>query len=490
MSYIKKAIRGIGIVFVMNIIAYTVAYLTRLVLARSLGPKDYGLFYAVFTFVIFFLFFRDLGLNVALRKYIPEFKVFNKVKEINTAIITTLLLQLLGSGIFMILLYALSPYLTIYYFKDPAALPILHVMIFYTLCSISFTLFKELFSGFQDFKWFSSIDTTKNTIVFILIIVFLHFGLGPLSPAWAYVLAGIALWLIYLWPVLKLHKPSFSLEGIRPMSGLLLTFGIPVILTDIGDKVISYIDTLMLTYFRSLAEVGIYNVVLPTAMTLLFIASSTVPIIYPIVSELWARKEVAKLKEGIKLMHKYLFLAAIPLILAVATFASPFLRFFFGQEYISGTIAFQILLIGVLFFIVAAVNHAVISAIGYPKIVTKIIFAAAAVNAGSNLFLIPRFGIEGAAVATFLSYLLALILSTIYLKKLMNAEIPLLLWLKTAFVAIVFTSISLLTQLLNLPLIAKLPLALTLATIGYIAAAYLLDLFHPSEIKRYIALVR
>ena len=74
-NYAKKAVYGASIIFFMNILAAVISYITRIVLARELGPYNYGLFYSVFTFVAFFLFFRDLGLNTALVKHIPEFAV-------------------------------------------------------------------------------------------------------------------------------------------------------------------------------------------------------------------------------------------------------------------------------------------------------------------------------------------------------------------------------------------------------------------------------
>ena len=65
-NYTKKAIKGAGITLIMSILAAVVAYVTRIILARNLGPYEYGLFSAVFTFIIFLLFFRDLGLRQSL----------------------------------------------------------------------------------------------------------------------------------------------------------------------------------------------------------------------------------------------------------------------------------------------------------------------------------------------------------------------------------------------------------------------------------------
>ena len=80
--YTKKLVSGSAFLFLMLILAAIIGYFIRVVLARNLSPSEYGLFYAVFAFVSFFLFFRDLGLNQAIAKYIPEFKIKGKYNEI------------------------------------------------------------------------------------------------------------------------------------------------------------------------------------------------------------------------------------------------------------------------------------------------------------------------------------------------------------------------------------------------------------------------
>jgi O-antigen/teichoic acid export membrane protein len=185
MSYTKRAVRGIGIVFFMNALAFIVAYGTRLVLARRLGPAEYGLFYAVFTFVAFFLFFRDLGLNQALTKYLAEFRVQKKLNAIKTSIFSVVFFQGLSSIIFGLTFFVLAPFLAVHYFKTPASEIILQVMVLYTLFSISFTILKNFFSGFQRFKFLAFVDFTKNSIILLLVLLFFSLGFEIFSPVFA-----------------------------------------------------------------------------------------------------------------------------------------------------------------------------------------------------------------------------------------------------------------------------------------------------------------
>lgn len=491
MSYAQKAVRGIGIIFAMNIVAYLVAYLTRLLLARKLGPSDYGLFYAVFTFIIFFLFFRDIGLNVALTKYISEFRALQKFNEIKTAIVSALLIQISSSAIAGGIFFASAGFLAKHYFKNPAAEVILKIMILYTLLSISFTFLKGFFAGFQKFKIFAFIDTAKNTIILILIIIFFSRGFQIFSPVLAYSFAGLFLLIVFLVPLFKTYNPfRYKLTKFSATTKMLLVFGLPVIIADVGDKIISYIDTLMLTSFRSLHEVGIYNVVLPSAMALLFPGMAIANVVFPVFAELWARKDTKRLNEGLRLLHKYVFIMVAPIVFTIFVSASFFLSVFFGKEYAEGALAMQILLVGILLFIVAGINNSIISSTGHPKAVTRIIFAAAATNAGVNLLLIPRFGIEGAAIATTLSYALALALSTIKVSRTLGTKMPLSAWFRTAVASALFVLAAWLAKnLLAMNVHAETAIALIAATSIYILTLFILKLVNLKEIRFYISLI-
>ena len=488
MSYARKAMRGVGIIFFMNALAYMVAYVTRLVLARKLGPADYGLFYSVFVFVLFFLFFRDLGLTSALTKYITEFNVHGKLNEIKTAILVVLGSQLAGSIIFSSVFFLSAGFLAKYYFKSPAAEWILKFMVIYTIGSVVFTFTKGFFSGFQKFRIYGYIDLVKNSLVLVMITIFFYLNMDILSPVLAYVLAGPLLALIFLPIMFKTYNPlKYDVVEVRPVTKSLYLFGLPVIMTDVGDKVISYIDTIILTYFRPLAEIGVYNVVLPSAMTLLFPGMAVASVVFPIFAELWAKKDIKRLNEGVKLINKYTFIIVGPLVMTIGVFADIFLRIFFGKEYVAGALALQILLVGVLLFVVAGINHNIISAIGYPKTVTKIILAAAATNAIINIILIPKYGIEGAALATTLSYALALVLSTYKVSQYIKTPMPIKIWIKTAVASFIFvgTTYSIKNILPPMNPYAEIAIAAAGALSVYIISIFALKLININEIKTY-----
>jgi O-antigen/teichoic acid export membrane protein len=487
MSYTKRVFRGSLFVFIASIITAFLGYFIRVILARKLSVEDYGLFFAVFAFISFLLFFRDLGLGSALIKHLAEFKAKRKFNEIKTSIVSVFFSLLILSTIFGIVLYFLAPFLAESYFKDSRATYILYFFIAYILFSALYLFLTNIFQGFQKIKIFALMEPIRLGLALILIFVFLDLGYGIFSPVIAYAISWIAVFLLFLpfaWIVFSFLK--YKIKNVRKITKQLYIFGIAIALAHIGAKIIARIDTLMLTYFRSLTEVGVYNVVLPTALLFLFFSSSISPVLYPLVSELWAKKDKKRLSEGIKLLHKYSFLITMPAFLTVFVFSSLFLKILFGMDYISGSIALQILLIGILFLLVSTVNNTVLSAIGKPSAVTKSFIFVAIVNIVLNLVLIPKFGVNGAATATSCSYLLLLIISTKYLVQYIKLQIPILAWIKTFFIGVIFTLIAfVMKKILIMNVWSELIITVSVAGIAYLILSYWMQLIDIKELKKY-----
>ncbi len=488
MDYAKRALRGSLFVFIASVITAFLGYFTRIILARGLTVEDYGLFFAVFSFVSFLLFFRDMGLGSALVKHLAEFKAKKQFNEIKTGIFAVFVSLFILSAIFGLVLYFLAPWLSQNYFKDGRAAIILYFFIAYILFSALFLFLGNIFQGFQKIKTFSLMEPIRCAIVFILILLLLKWDYGIIAPVIAYAISWLAVFLIFLpfaWHAFSFLK--YKIQNTRQITKQLYIFGMAVALAQIGAKVIARIDTLMLTYFTSLTDVGIYNAVQPTALLFLFFSGSVTPALYPLVSELWAKNDKKRLSEGVRLLHKYSFIITMPALLSVLVFSSLFLKITFGEEYAAGSTALQILLVGIIFLLVATVNNTVLSAIGKPQAVTKAFIIVAVLNVLLNLILIPAFGMNGASISTSVSYLLLLVLSTRYIVRYVKLKIPLLAWIKTIFIGILFTLIAFVMKgILTMNVWLEMTITIIVAGLVYLMIAYWMKLIDIQELKKYL----
>lgn len=486
-NHVGKILRGTGVIFATTFIAALFSYGTRVLVARKLGPEQYGLFASVYTFILFFLFFRDLGLGTALVNYVAKARIEENYNKIKTAVVSVFGLQFLSSSLIGILIIIFSGYLSEHYFKVPESRVILLIMVAYTMTSILYTIPKALLNAFQKTIPFASMEPAKNLFILLCTVILFHFGYSDLlAVSIPYAILSVVFFFIYQPFVQKnLYFFKHKVENFKSTTKELLWFGLPLMAADIGGKIIGYTDTLMLTYFGSLTEVGIYNVVLPSALFFIQISRAISAIVFPISTELHYKKDVAKLAKGVSLLHSYCFALIIPLIFTLFAFTDFFLNLFFGAEYVAGALAFRILLVGSMFFILASVNNIIISSMGEPKEVTKTILFSAILNVVLNLFFIPLFGINGAAVATSLAYLSSLILSTRKLLQTLDISAPFLHWGKLLLTASVFVIVILyMTRMLHLNVYVEIILSALIATIVYSLLLYLFNIIDFQDLKK------
>ncbi|GAI17309.1 unnamed protein product, partial [marine sediment metagenome] len=155
-DYMRKAIRGVGIVFSLSILAAFINYLVRLVLARNLSVEDYGLFYAALALVLFIGLFKTLGLNKALGKFVAEFKVKKRYDLIKNSIISSFSMQFILSGLIALFLIIFSDFFALNYLRRPDASIVIKILaIVIWLRPVGF-ICAYIFQGFQKMKYYSS----------------------------------------------------------------------------------------------------------------------------------------------------------------------------------------------------------------------------------------------------------------------------------------------------------------------------------------------
>jgi len=485
MSYTRRAVRGTALVFIINVIAAFVGYLIRMVLARNLTPAEYGLFFAVLTLINFLAIFKSLGLGSALIKYIPEFQVKNKLNLIKNSIVIVIGYNVFFSLILAVAMVLASKWLAIYYFKDASAVLLIWIFGLMFIISNFAEHLRNVFNAFQKMLPFSLMYLFENLFILIISIILFYFNFKILSPVFAYIITSVLLFFIFFPSFLKIFPFfKYKFEYSSKLTKKLFKFGLPLTLLSIGIIVILYTDTLILTYFRSLDEVGIYNAVVPTAMLLSFFGGSVIQVIFPMVSELWAKKLRNHIQLGVIILYKYLFIIMLPVALVILSFPKLILRILFGEAYVSGALALQLLVIGVLFFAFAGINMYILSAIGKPKISAKIMLAGALLNLITNFYFIPKYGMNGAAITSLFSYFFIFLLSIFYLNKFIKLKIPWFNWIKTSFSGLIFVLIIYLLKLLiNINVYLEAITCVIVAGLLYLSLIFLFKIASITEIK-------
>lgn len=483
--YAQIAIKTSLALFIGSVLSGLAAYGTRMVLTRALSVTEYGLFYGVFSFVSFFLLFRDFGLPTAIIKYVADFHAKKEYNKLKTSIVSVTLVQFTSSVLITILLFVFADLVAISYFKEPKAALLLKLFVIYIFTSLFAILLKAILMGFRS-KFFPFFELVKNVANLLFLLVVAPLSFGVLLPLFGQIFSWVIMIGICVY-LLKYHFRFFDhrLTSIKSSTKLMFSFGLPVMLATIGYQVIGQIDTLFLVYLRTLDEVGIYNTVLPASLVFLLFGKSVADTIFPLFAEMWAKHEHAKIQQGVNEVYKYGFILSAPVLLFFFVYARLFLEISFGLVYGMGAQAFQILLVGILFYTLVVINNHILTAIGKPAITTKIVLGSAVLNIVLNIIFILPFGMGGAALATSLSYLTMLLFSTLYVVKNLSVTPPWIFWIKSFVASLIYLGVAYgLEEILDpFKFYVRIPFVFLVACLVYVVALFLLRIVSWQEVQ-------
>lgn len=475
-------------IFLTGLIASIVTYAFRIYVARELSVAEYGLVFAVLSLLLFVNVFRVLGVSEASVRFVVASVTKKDYNQVKTIIVAQFIFFLFTTTFLSLVLFFSAQFLSVHYFSSILAKKVIVSFLFYFVVHMLGAIPLLLLRGFQKEKAYSWAEPIRVSGVLVFTLLFFHLHAGILAPVWGFGFGSLLSFFVMVffsrkfWFIFKYrtNKVWFTLKK-------LVSFGAPIMFGGFGNMVINQLDVLLITFFMGLTAVGIYNVVLPTAMIFLILGSSVSTILFPLFSELHAEKKLFEIKKGIQLIYKYILVLTLPLMLTFFAFANQFLVLTFGRKYVSGVVPFRILLIGILFFIIAHIINNILIALGHPRFIMKIFLIAATFNAIANVFLIPVWGLVGAALTTAISYFILLILSAKKLSFLTKVRLPWFSWLKAFFAGTFFLlTIFFLKQVFHFPLFFEVTFILILAYAFYLLVCYFLGLFDLKEAKEFI----
>lgn len=403
---LKRVVIGVGFGFTGAIIGRAFGYLTRIVLARFLGTDYYGLLNLGLAVFGIATAIAALGLGSGVIRYVSYYKGRGEEGKIKGTIFSSLKISLPVALAFSFILYSGSDWLALHVFHDQTLSQVLKIFSF----AIPFTILAGNFIsatiGFQDLRYSIYVhDVSENALRLMAIVILLSLGFGLVGAAWGWCIA------IMITPFLAfyfLEKRVFPLFRTKtkpdPMGKELFFFSWPLLFVGFSGLLLEWTDTLMLGYFTTSSEVGIYNAALPTARLVQTIPGIFAVIFMPVISELFSRGRYEDIKDMYSIVTKWILSLVIPAFLLMVLFAPSVLEIIFGAEYTRGALALVILTSGYLFISLFGLTASILGAYGRTKVIMGCTFATAAINVVLNLYLIPIYGITGAALATGSSF--------------------------------------------------------------------------------------
>ncbi|KCZ72164.1 membrane protein involved in the export of O-antigen and teichoic acid [Candidatus Methanoperedens nitroreducens] len=203
----------------------------------------------------------------------------------------------------------------------------------------------------------------------------------------------------------------------------LSTFSLWVFFISSGMIVYSNADTVMIGYYLSNADVGVYRIVLQFTSMAMFTTAALQSTLYPRVSR-WGKTGDTGLIEGsLSRAFTYSLILVIPMFVGGFLLGDKLLYYFYGAEFGRGyttmVVLFLVQIVNIFYYLFTTY----LTAMNHLKDLFKITVVAVTANIVLNATLIPVIGIAGAAIATLVTMGLNAVLAMWVLSRMITVSV-------------------------------------------------------------------
>jgi len=400
------------IVFIGIIFSKIFMYLYRIIIARYFGPEVYGLFSLAIMVIGWFVAISALGFNVGVVRYISLYNSEDQKQKIKYLVKKSAIILFITSIISASLLFFLSRFISVNFFHDENLIPFLKTFSFVIPVWIFSHLSLAIIRGYEKISAYSFIvnifqNLAKLTLLILFILIGIKTNAVPLSFLFGMLLM---LFLAYLYCRYKLPEifRSHNLKDNekKKIISELFSYSWPLMFHGFMVSVFYWLDSFSVGFFMTTANVGFYNAAVPIALFLIMTPEIFMQLFFPLITREYSKKNFGVVRELSKQVGKWVFIINLPIFILIFVFPGAFINLLFGAEYLQAENALRLLSLGSFFFSIAIISQNLMSSIGKSKFVLYNLVFASIINLSLNIILVPRYGINGAAFSTSVSFII------------------------------------------------------------------------------------
>ena len=390
------------------------AFVTTPYIVRKLGTDAYGVLSIVMVVIGYFAFL-DLGLGLAVIKYVSEYyakKDYDTIRKIiSTALVVYFLMGLIGAMI----IASLTGLLVTKLLKIPSNLINISYFVFYisALCfliNMPLSVFGSLPKALQRFDIANKIKICFGTLQLLLTVFLLYLGYFLKQIVIMNLLVSVLSIFIYVIVFKRLlpqvrFKPTFD----KNIFIKLFKFGGAVAVGRITVPIAVQLGRFLIGVFHPISLVTYFAVPYMLASKIWVIPNSIVSVIFPATSELSSQNQTNVLNELHLRSTKYIMIIVVPIATLLIVFARQILNLWMGPDFaIQSVFCLRILTLATLISSFAWTSVTAAQGAGRPDIPAKVQVLQAIINVILCFLLIPRWGINGVALAYLIHHIVGI----------------------------------------------------------------------------------
>ncbi|MFH1776621.1 MAG: oligosaccharide flippase family protein [Candidatus Omnitrophota bacterium] len=392
-------------VFASQCVIFFTSILAGIVVTRTLGPTNRGIYFLVLTINAFIINIANVGIRFTNTYMLSKGKY--NINEVNS---NSILIAGLISAIAFIGYFLSGGFINARFLKE-----IRPLYIILSISLIPFALYSNywrgIMAGLNKFFLISVMDVSIAIIgLFLSIAVVLKWGLN--GVIWLWFITSIVIFLLELFLINKIEriKLKFSWKCFKES----ISFGFVGHLGNIAYHIYSRIDVFIVNFFLGVTGVGFYSLASTIAEKVVFVPGVITTVSNPRLGSS-SQKEANELS-GRLFRHTLLAASFTALcILIIAPWGIPLL---YGKDFLPSVKPLLILLAGMVFMPVSSsISSFFIFHKGEPKVPAMVSWISLFINIPLCVILTTKYGFKGTAGAIALTYLLQfLILASLFLR--------------------------------------------------------------------------
>ena len=393
-----------GVSFFIRIGGQIMGLLLSFVIAYYYGAQVLGNYILVITVLRIFTLIAKLGLDTASVRFIASFVKKGKWQSIRIFRNKILILISITSILFSCIMYFLAENIV-----NLIDVQIEHLRLasFFILPMVFFVLHYQSLRGLKriaEFSFFYRMSQATFTIVSIFIIS--SFIKSHNVPVYAYLtsLSIVSIFAIVNYQFWFSKKVSLNYEEVVEDLTIknILTISIPLMLAQSVQFIMAWPDKLMIGNMMSAESVAVYAVAFRFSMGVSITLMAINSIASPKFAEKFAISDIVGMGKIAMQSAKMIFWSTLPLAIILLIFPKFFMGLY-GAEFLIGFETLRWLIIGRVINALSGSVGNLMQMSNQQNIYMSILVVGAAINVVLNYYLIPIYGINGAAFASVAS---------------------------------------------------------------------------------------
>ena len=402
---VKRIAKNSAVLFLLRFLQYGFTALFSIYAARLLGTTGFGKFSFAFSYTTFFLVFADFGLSTLINQKVSRYRdATNKLwQTIGTSFFVKALLSIpvyaVMVGVINLLGYTRDTKWTVY-------------LLGLSILVHSFTVFfAGVFRGLEKMEYEALSSALERPLIFAIGVWLLTNDYGIISLALLFLVARLlTLFVTVATYFAKVRR--IAVEKDFALWKELVIEAFPYGLFLIFGTIYFQIDTIMLSLFKGDQAVGIFESVIRLVMVLMIIPEAFTESIFPILSRSFhlGQGKGMLYRKSLKLM----LLIGIPITVGLFGLADKIVLLLYDATYLPAVPVLRTLAFIICIRFLAYVPGVLLTSVNGQTTRMLAVGVCAIFNLVANLFVIPKWGVIGAAANTVLTNILLLSLYIVF----------------------------------------------------------------------------